>query len=183
MCILVGDARSGLTNQDFRIGEEAWEAGCGLVLVVNKWDLIEDRGPDVLAAFEKELRDRAPFLRFVPIITVSALSGKRVRKVVDLAKQVQAERMKRIPTAEVNRLLTALMARKQPPQGPRGDVKIFYASQVSIEPPEFVLWVNRPKDLKDSYLRFLSNGFRREWGFEGSPLRLRPRQRREERAG
>jgi len=91
--------------------------------------------------------------------------------------------VKRIPTSEVNRLLSSLMARKQPPQGARGDVKIFYASQVSIEPPEFVLWVNRPKDLKDSYLRFLSNGFRREWGFEGSPLKLRPRQRREERAG
>ena len=181
VCILVGDARAGLTNQDFRIGEEAWEAGCGLVLVVNKWDLIEDRGPDVLAAFEKELRGRAPFLRFVPIITVSALSGKRVRKVVDLAKQVQAERLKRIPTAEVNRLLTALMARKQPPQGARGDIRIYYASQVSIEPPEFILWMNRPKELRDSYLRFLSNGFRREWGFEGSPLRLRPRQRREER--
>lgn len=183
VCILVGDARAGLTNQDFRIGEEAWEAGCGLVLVVNKWDLIEDRGPDVLAEFEKELRARAAFLRFVPIITVSALSGKRVRKVVDLARQVQGERLKRIPTSEVNRLLSALMARKQPPQGARGDVKVYYASQVSTEPPEFVLWVNRPKELKDSYLRFLSNGFRREWGFEGSPLRLRPRQRREERTG
>lgn len=135
-----------------------------------------------MAAFEKELRERAPFLRFVPIITVSALSGKRVRKVVDLAKQVQAERMKRIPTAEVNRLLSALMARKQPPQGARGDVRIYYASQVSTEPPEFVLWANRPKELKDHYLRFLSNGFRREWGFVGSPLRLRPRQRREERS-
>ncbi len=182
VCILVGDAHAGLTNQDFRIGEEAWEAGCGLVLVVNKWDLIEDRGPDILAAFERELRERAPFLRFVPIITVSALSGKRVRKVLDLAKRVQAERAKRIPTAEVNRLLSALMARKQPPQGARGDIRIYYASQVSTGPPEFVLWMNRPKELRDSYLRYLSNGFRREWGFEGSPLRLRPRTRREERA-
>jgi GTP-binding protein len=123
-----------------------------------------------MAAFEKELRERAPFLRFVPIITVSALSGKRVRKVVDLARQVQAERMKRIPTAEVNRLLSALLARKQPPQGTRGDVRIYYASQVSTEPPEFILWMNRPKELRDSYLRYLSNGFR-----------IRPRQRREER--
>lgn len=182
VCILVADAHAGLTNQDFRIGEEAWEAGCGLVLVVNKWDLIEDRGPDVLASFESELQERAPFLRFVPLITTSALSGKRVRKVLELAKRVQVERMKRIPTAEVNRLLSALMARKQPPQGARGDIRIYYASQVSTGPPEFVLWMNRPNELKDSYLRFLSNGFRREWGFEGSPLRLRPRKRREERA-
>jgi GTP-binding protein len=181
VCILVTDARAGLTNQDFRIGEEAWEAGCGLVLVVNKWDLIEDRGPDVLAAFEKELRERAPFLRFVPIITVSALSGKRVRKVIDIARAVQVERRKRIPTAEVNRVLSSLLARKQPPQGSRGDVRIYYASQVSTEPPEFVLFANRPREIQDSYLRYLSNGFRQAWSFEGSPLRLRPRQRREER--
>jgi len=181
VCLLVADARAGLTNQDFRIGEEAWEAGCGLVLVVNKWDLIEDRGPDVLAAFEKELRERAPFLRFVPIITVSALSGKRVRKVIDIARAVQVERRKRIPTAEVNRVLSSLLARKQPPQGSRGDVRIYYASQVSTEPPEFVLFANRPREIQDSYLRYLSNGFRQAWSFEGSPLRLRPRQRREER--
>ena len=181
ICILVADARTGLTNQDFRIGEEAWEAGCGLVLVVNKWDLIEDRGPDVLAAFEKELRERAPFLRFVPIITVSALSGKRVRKVIDIARAVQEQRRKRIPTAEVNRVLSSLLSRKQPPQGARGDVRIYYGSQVSTEPPEFVLFANRPREIQDSYLRYLSNGFRQAWSFEGSPLRLRPRQRREER--
>jgi GTP-binding protein len=182
ICILVADARAGLTNQDFRIGEQAWEAGCGLVLVVNKWDLIEDRGPDVLAAFEKELRERAPFLRFVPIVTVSALSGKRVQKVIDIARSVQEQRRKRIPTAEVNRVLGSLLNRKQPPQGARGDVRIYYGSQVSTEPPEFVLFANRPREIPDSYLRYLSNGFRQAWGFEGSPLRLRPRQRREERA-
>ena len=182
ICILVADARAGLTNQDFRIGEQAWEAGCGLVLVVNKWDLIEDRGPDVLAAFERELRERAPFLRFVPIVTVSALSGKRVRKVIDIARSVQEQRRKRIPTAEVNRVLGSLLSRKQPPQGARGDVRIYYGSQVSTEPPEFVLFANRPREIPDSYLRYLSNGFRQAWSFEGSPLRLRPRQRREERA-
>lgn len=181
ICVLVADARAGLTNQDFRIGEEAWEAGCGLVLVVNKWDLIEDRGPDIVAAFEKELRERAPFLRFVPIITVSALSGKRVRKVIDIARSVQEQRRKRIPTAEVNRVLGSLLSRKQPPQGARGDVRIYYGSQVATEPPEFVLFANRPREIPDSYLRYLSNGFRQAWSFEGSPLRLRPRQRREER--
>jgi GTP-binding protein len=180
VCLLITDAQAGLTNQDFRIGEEAWKAGCGLVLVVNKWDLIEDRGPDVVAAFEKELRERAPYLRFVPIITISALSGKRVRKVLELARTVQEQRQKRIPTAEVNRTLASLLARKQPPQGPRGDVRIFYASQVSTEPPEFVLFANRPSDIQESYLRFLANGFRRVWGFEGAPLRLMPRQRRME---
>ena len=180
VCVLVTDARAGLTNQDFRIGEEAWEKGCGLVLVVNKWDLIEDRGPDVLATFERELRERAPYLRFVPILTASALTGKRVRKALELAREVQAQRTRRIPTAEVNRVLGALTARKQPPQGGRGDVRIRYGSQVATAPPRFVLWVNRPKDLQRTYLRYLANGFREAWGFLGSPIRISTRAPREE---
>ena len=179
VCLLVVDCAAGVTNQDFRIGEEAWEAGRGLVLVANKWDLIEDRGPDVLATFEKDLRERAHYLRWVPIVTTSAVSGKRVQKVLEVAREVQRQRARRIPTAEVNRVLRALVDRKQPPQGGRGDVRIYYGSQVAVEPPVFVLWSNRPKDLKTSYVRYVSNGFRGEWGFEGSPLRISARQRSE----
>ncbi|MCL7972708.1 MAG: ribosome biogenesis GTPase Der [marine benthic group bacterium] len=179
ICILVVDCHAGVTNQDFRIGEEAWNAGRGLILIANKWDLIEDRGPDALAAFEKELRERAHYLRWVPIVTTSALSGKRVRKVLEIAREVQHERSRRIPTAEVNRVLRGLVARKQPPQGSRGDVRIYYGSQVDIEPPLFVIWSNRPRDLKTSYTRYISNGFRREWGFLGSPIRLSARERKD----
>lgn len=177
VCALVVDCLAGVTNQDFRIGEQAWDAGCGLILVANKWDLIEDRGPDVVALFEKELRDRAPYLRWVPIVTTSALSGKRVRRVLEIARNVQAAREKRVPTAEVNRVLRRLVERQQPPQGSRGDVKILYASQVAVDPPTFVVWVNRPRDLLDSYIRYLHNGFREAWGFEGAPLRIRTRAR------
>jgi GTP-binding protein len=179
VCLLVVDCAAGVTNQDFRIGEEAWEAGRGLVLVANKWDLIDDRGPDALALFEKELRERAHYLRWVPIVTTSALSGKRVQRAIELAREVQQERSRRIPTAEVNRVIRSLIARKQPPQGARGDVRIYYGSQVAVEPPVFVLWSNRPKDLKTSYVRYISNGFRKEWGFVGSPLRISARQRTE----
>jgi len=179
VCLLVVDCNSGVTNQDFHIGEEAWAAGRGLVLVANKWDLIEDRGPDALSQFEKELRERAHYLRWVPIVTTSALSGRRVQKVLDVAREVQHERLRRIPTADVNRVIRALVGRKQPPQGGRGDVRIYYGSQVDVEPPLFVLWSNRPKDLKTSYVRYVSNGFRREWGFHGSPIRISVRQRSE----
>ncbi|TFG65194.1 MAG: ribosome biogenesis GTPase Der [Gemmatimonadales bacterium] len=181
VCLLLVDCETGVTNQDFHIGEQAWDAGCGLVLVANKWDLIEDRGPDVVAAFERELRERAPYLRWVPIITTSALGGKRVRKTVELARDVQTERQRRIPTAEVNRVLRSLVERQQPPQGARGDVRIFYGSQVATEPPTFVVWSNRPKDIQESYRRYLHNGFRQAWGFLGAPLRIRPRGRQEER--
>ncbi|MGD8495126.1 MAG: ribosome biogenesis GTPase Der [Gemmatimonadales bacterium] len=181
VCALVVDCRDGVSNQDFRIGDQAWEAGCGLVLVANKWDLIEDRGPEVIARFERELRERAPYLRWVPIVTTSALSGKRIERVLEVARRVRDERKRRIPTAEVNRVLRALVARQQPPQGPRGDVKILYGSQVATAPPTFVVWVNRPKDLAESYVRYLHNGFRDAWGFEGAPLRIRTRARDEER--
>ena len=180
VCILVVDVQDGVANQDFRIGEQAWDAGRGLVLVANKWDLIEDRGPEATARFERELRERAPYLRWVPIITTSALSGKRVHKVVDLAREAQAERSRRIATAEVNRVLAGLIAYQQPPHGSRGEVRIFYGSQVATAPPLFVLFSNRAKELPESYVRYLSNGFRRAWGFFGSPMRIKVRQRREE---
>ena len=181
VCLLIVDVAAGVTNQDFRIGEQAWEAGCGLVLVANKWDLGEDRGPDVHAAFERELRDRAPFLRKVPIITTSALTGLRVRKAAELALQVHGRRLQRVATAEVNRYLAELCARRQPPQGPRGDVRILYGTQAATAPPLFVLWLNRPKDLPRHYLRYIENGFRERWDFLGTPIRFRLKRREESR--
>jgi GTP-binding protein len=179
VCLLLVDVAEGVGNQDFRIGHEAWDAGCGLILVANKWDLIEERGPEVVASFERELRERAHYLRWVPIVTTSALTGQRVRKVLEIAGSVQGERDKRVATAEVNRVLTALITRKQPPQGGRGDVRIYYGSQVATAPPLFVLWANRPKEIKQHYLRYLKRGFREAWGFQGSPIRVKVRRREE----
>ena len=179
VCLLVADTALGVTNQDFRIGEQAWDAGCGLVFVANKWDLVADRGPSVHAGFERELRERAPFLRRVPIVTASALTGLRVRKAAELALEVNERRNQRITTAEVNRVLAELAVRRQPPQGPRGEVKILYGSQVSIAPPLFVLWLNRPKDLAAHYLRYIENRFREAWDFLGTPIRFRLKTREE----
>ncbi|MEN8145179.1 MAG: ribosome biogenesis GTPase Der [Gemmatimonadota bacterium] len=177
VCLLVVDSHAGVTSQDFRIGQEAWDEGCGLILVANKWDLIPDRGPDIVAAFKKELRERAEYLRWVPIVTTSALTGKRVRKLLDMAREVHEERGRRIQTADVNRVLQKLVAAHNPPQGSGGEVKLLYGSQVSTAPPVFIIWCNRPKDIADSYVRYLANGFRREWGFTGTPIRLRLRER------
>jgi GTP-binding protein len=177
VCLLLVDCGSGAGNQDFRIGQEAWDAGCGLVFVANKWDLVEERGPAVYDAFVRELRERAPFLRRVPIVAASALTGRRVRTALELALEVQENRLRRIPTAEVNRVLGELTARRQPPQGGRGDVRIYYGSQVGVAPPSFVLFANRPRELADHYVRYLENGFRDAWDFEGTPIRIRVRQR------
>lgn len=179
VCLLLVDTARGVVNQDFRIGQGAWDEGKGLVFVANKWDLIGDRGPRMLAEFERDLRARAHYLRWVPIVTVSALTGQRVRKVIEAAIRVQENRARRVPTAEVNRVLRELVERRQPPQGGRGDVRLFYGSQVATAPPLFVLWCNRPRDLKEHYIRYLMAGFREAWEFEGSPIRIKLKKRSE----
>lgn len=173
VCLLLVDVAEGVGKQDFHIGQTAWDAGCGLVFVANKWDLVQERGPRTVARFERELRERAPFLRWVPILTASARTGIRVRKALELALAVQERRRRRIPTAEVNRVLGELTARRQPPQGSRGDVRIHYGTQVATEPPLFVLWSNRPREVARHYVRYLESGFREAWDFEGTPIRLK----------
>ena len=177
VCLLLVDAQAGAANQDFRIGHSAWDGGCGLVFVANKWDLIEDRGPQAMAGFERDLRERAHYLRWVPIVTTSAKTGQRVRRGLEIARRVQENRRTRIPTAEVNRVLEELVARQQPPQGARGDVRLLYGSQVAVAPPLFSLWSNRPQDVKENYVRYLTAGFRAAWGFEGSPIRIKLKKR------
>ncbi len=181
VCLLLADAAEGVTNQDFRIGQSAWDEGRGLVFVANKWDLIEDRGPDVVARFERALRERAAYLRWVTILTASARTGRRVRRALELALEVRDRRRRRVPTSEVNRVLEELLARRQPPQGARGDVRIYYGSQVATEPPLFVLWCNRPEDLPRHYVRYLEAGFRAAWDFEGTPIRLKLKKREQKR--
>jgi len=177
VCILLMDCVRGAANQDFRIGEQAWDAGCGLVFVANKWDLVEERGPEVVDRFQEALRERASYLRRVPIVTASAKTGLRVRKVLELARRVQENRRRRIQTSEVNDVLHRLLEERQPPQGASGDVRIYYGTQVASEPPLFVMWANRPEEVADHYVRYLENGFREAWEFLGTPIRLQLRRR------
>ena len=177
VCILLMDCMQGAANQDFRVGEQAWDAGCGLVFVANKWDLVEDRGPEVVDRFQEALRERASYLRRVPIVTTSAKTGLRVRKVLELARRVQENRRRRVQTSDVNDVLHRLLAERQPPQGASGDVRIYYGTQVASEPPLFVLWANRPEEVADHYVRYLENGFREEWDFLGTPVRVKLRRR------
>ncbi len=177
VCLLIADADLGVSNQDFRIASLAWDRGCGLVLAVNKWDLVE-KDTHTASRFEKALRERAPMLRAVPILFISALSGQRVLRALDVAWQVGEERAKRIATAELNARVAALTAAVQPPQHRGRAVKFYYATQVRAAPPTFVLWTNYPRGVPDSYVRYLINGFRESWGFQGSPIRLRLRARR-----
>jgi GTPase len=173
VCVLVVDAVVGLHNQDLRIATEAWDQGCGLIIVVNKWDLVEEKDANTAHRGQDALIAKAPFLGYVPFVYVSALTGQRVRKILDLILEVADGRDRRIPTAEVNRVLATLLERTAPPQKPGEEVKLLYASQVGTAPPTFAIVSNRPDDVPEAYQRYLVHGFRSVWPFTGSPLRLR----------
>ncbi|MGE5729404.1 MAG: ribosome biogenesis GTPase Der [Gemmatimonas sp.] len=177
ICILMLDASVGLENQDLKIATLAWDQGCGLIVVVNKWDIKEDKTEKSTAKFQKEAGEKAPFLKFVPFLFTSALTGQRVSKVLDLVLQVDAERKKRISTAQVNTTLGELTARLQPPQAAGREVKLLYATQVEVEPPTIAVFGNHPDLVPEHYVRYLHNGFREAWGFSGSPLRILLRSR------
>ena len=178
VCILVVDATRGLHNQDLRIATEAWEKGAGLVIAVNKWDLVAEKDPNTAKRGEEQLKAKAPFLQYVPFVYVSALTGQRVRKLLDLVLEVAEARHRRVSTAEVNRVLEELVQRRQPPQKMGEEVRLLYGSQIGTAPPAFAIVSNRPEDIPESYQRYLVHGFRNAWAFTGSPLRLKLRARR-----
>ena len=179
VCVLVVDASVGVHAQDLKIANQAWEQGTALIIAVNKWDLIEEKDSNTAVRGERELKEQAPFLAFIPFLYVSAKTGQRVPKLLELIEEVAAEREKRVPTAEVNRVLGSLVDRQQPPQPVGESVRLLYASQIGTAPPRFAIVSNRPEAIPESYERYLSNGFRAAWQFTGSPLTLKFRRKRE----
>ena len=177
ICLLLVEPIEGeLQNQDLKIAALAWEAGRGLIVVVNKWDLAE-RDDKATARFEKKAREKAPYLNFVPFLFASAKTGLRVNRVLDLILAVDEERQKRITTHEVNERLGELVARLQPPQAAGREVKLNYATQVQTSPPTIAVFGNHPELVEEHYVRYLHNGFREAWGFTGNPLRILMRRK------
>lgn len=177
VCLLVVDAKLGLHTQDLRIATEAWDQGCGLIVVVNKWDLIEEKDANTARRGEEILVRKAPFLEDVPFLYVSALTGQRARKILEAVLTVAAAREKRVPTAEVNRVLEELLSRSAPPQSAGEATRLLYASQIEVRPPTIAIVSNRPEAIPDSYQRYLVRGFRSAWGFKGAPIRLKLNRR------
>jgi GTP-binding protein len=181
VCVLMIDATEGLQNQDLKIATMAWEAGRGLILVINKWDLYEDKTDKSADKFRKEAVEKAPYFKFVPFLFTSAITGQRVTKALDLVLEVQEQRTRRITTSQVNDALEEMVARRQPPQAAGREVKLNYATQVEIEPPTIAVFGNHPEAIPEHYIRFLHNGFREKWGFTGSPLRIILRRKNSDR--
>jgi GTP-binding protein len=182
VCVLVVDAELGLHNQDLRIATEAWDRGCGLIIAVNKWDLIEEKDAQTAQRGQDQLIEKAPFLRYVPFLYTSALTGQRARKLLDLILEVADARAARVTTSEVNRVLESLIEASNPPQKPGEEIKLLYASQIGTAPPTIAIVTNRPDDVPESYERYLVHGFRKAWPFSGSPLRVRFTSRGSKRA-
>jgi GTP-binding protein len=172
ICLLVIDATEGLHNQDLKIATLAWDAGRGLIVIVNKWDIKEDKGDKTAAHFEKECAEKAPYLKFVPFLFTSAVTGQRVTKIFDVIVEVDAERHKHVSTSKVNDALGELLARLQPPQAAGNEVRLNYATQVDAIPPSIAVFGNHPELVAEHYIRYLHNGFRDHFGFRGNPLRI-----------
>ena len=175
VCLVLVDATEPIHVQDLKVVEQAWEAGAGVILVANKWDLVE-KDHQTAPQFERDLKERAPFLRWIPAVFTSTLSGQRVRKCLDAILEVQEERHRRIATADVNEALAGLLRHQPPPHSRGRRVKIRYGTQVSVAPPTFIFFANLPKALPEHYIRYVHNNLRDRWGFVGSPIRVRFRE-------
>jgi GTP-binding protein len=178
VAVLLLDAESGMREMDAAIGGEVVEAGAGLVIAVNKWDLAGERK---LAerSFEQNVRDELKFLQWAKVVFVSAKSGRGVSSLLSAVDEANAARRARVTTGEFNRLLMQA-ADTHVPRPAKGSkpVKILFGSQIGTEPPTFALSVNQPVELHFSYLRYLENRIRETFGFEGTPIRLKVRYRR-----
>ena len=172
VAVLLIDAERGLEAQDARVLREAEQLKKGLVLVVNKWDLVSDKETNTARDIERAMRDRLGLMDYVPVLFASAMTGQRAEKVLDLALQVYDEREKRVPTARLNEVVEKAVERQHPPSFRGAFINIKYASQVREAPPVFAFFCNHPEGVKESYRRYLENKIREAFGFEGVPLTL-----------
>ena len=171
VAVLVVDAVTGITAQDTHIAGYVNEAWKSVILVVNKWDLIE-KDTNTSAEFERHIRQQLNFLPYIPILFLSAMSGQRVHQVLPLVRQVQEERLRKVPTSQLNRILINAQDVHQSTSGTGKPFRIYYGTQVKTDPPTFLLYCNDPTLGHFTYMRFLENQIRKEVPFTGSPIQL-----------
>ena len=178
VCVLMIDAQDGVTEQDKKIGGIAHEAGKGIIIAVNKWDLIK-KDNHTMNEFERNLRTELSFMPYAPILFISAATGQRLFNVLDLASEVSEQRSMRIPTGQLNALVADATLTKQPPSDKGKKLRIYYVSQVGIEPPLFMFKVNKRELMHFSYARYLENKIREAYGFKGTSVKFVFREKRE----
>ena len=172
VCILMLDATSGIESQDLNIFSIIQKNSKGLVVCVNKWDLVEDKSQVVIKTFENAIRERlAPFTDF-PIIFISALTKQRIFKVLETVQEVYERRSNRVPTSKLNEVMLPIIEATPPPATKGKYIKIKYVMQLPTAVPSFVFFANLPQWVKDPYKRFLENKIRENWDFSGTPINI-----------
>ncbi|WP_373734571.1 ribosome biogenesis GTPase Der [Bacteroides heparinolyticus] len=171
VALLMIDAEEGVTEQDKKIAGVAHEAGKGIVVVVNKWDLI-DKETNTMRDFEREIAKELTFMSYAPTVFISVLEHKRVQKVIDMADYVQEKRSLRIPTGQLNALIADATMMKPTPSDKGKHLKIYYATQVGVQPPLFSFQINKRDLMHFSYARYLENRIRESFGFEGTSIKF-----------
>lgn len=178
VALLLVDAEQGITAQDAHVAGFIVQAYRGIVILLNKWDIVE-KDPYTYDAYVQVVREEFKFMDYAPVLSISALTGQRVDKAVETALYVYDECRKRIPTAQLNELVRAAVVDHPPPSTVQGQpVRIFYATQVAVAPPTFVFFLNDPQALHFSYERYLENRIRQIFGYAGVPLKLIFRERK-----
>ena len=178
--LMVINAEEGITEQDKKIAGYAHESGKGVIIVVNKWDVFPDKDDKSTLRFTEDLRDEIGFLQYAPVLYTSALTGQRIHRITELVKYVADQQSMRIQTSVLNELIRDAVSVNPPPSHRGKQLKIFFMTQADIQPPKFIIFVNDPELMHFSYLRFLENRLRESFGFEGTPLKLIVRDRKEE---
>ena len=178
VCLMMIDATEGVTDQDAKIAGEAHEAGKGVIIVVNKWDAME-KETGTLEKYKKEVYERLKYLSYAPIVFISAKTGQRVHKLFDLINHVAEQNNMRISTSMLNQVINEAIAIVQPPTDKGKRLKIYYGTQGSTKPPTFVIFVNKKDLFHFSYERYLVNQIRKEFGLEGTPVRIIVREKNE----
>ena len=176
VCLMMIDANEGVTEQDAKIAGEAHEAGKGIIIVVNKWDEYE-KETGTLEKYKKEVYNKLSYLSYAPIIFISAKTGQRVDKLFSMINHVAEQNAMRISTAVLNQVINEAIALVQPPTDKGRRLKILYGTQASTKPPTFVIFVNNKELFHFSYERYLVNQIRKEFGLEGTPVRIIVREK------
>ncbi len=181
VALLVIDAKEGISDQDKKISSIITEAGKGIIVAINKWDLVEDKKSNTINKFEKELEKDIPFLSYAPKIFISAVTKQRLTQIFEEGIKVYNEGCKRISTGLLNKVINEAYALNPPTSFKGKRLKIYYTTQVTAQPPTFVFFVNNEELLKDNYKRYLENRLREAFGFFGNPVRLSARERKEKK--
>ena len=171
VAMLLIDATQGVTEQDSKIAGYIDEQGKAAILVINKWDAVE-KETGTLESYVKKVREELKFMDYAPTVFISALTGQRVNRLLDMAREAYAQSSRRVTTGLLNDILADAQAALQPPTSSGRRLRIYYATQQGVKPPTFIFFINDAKLMHFSYERYLQNQFRKAFGFEGTPLRF-----------